>query len=102
MLIETRVVAIEVDEFAVRTLFNNLAMIDHEDAVGLAHGGQAVGDDEHGSALADAREVFLDDALGFVIEGAGGLVEDQDARVGNERAGDGDALVEPCSPTMVS
>jgi hypothetical protein len=34
----------------------------------------------------------LDDALALVVERAGGLVEDQDARPGGERAGDGDAL----------
>ena len=34
----------------------------------------------------------LDDALALVVERAGRLVEDQDARIGDQRAGDGDAL----------
>ena len=40
----------------------------------------------------DLRHVLLDDPLAFVVERAGRLVEDQDARIGDQRAGDGDAL----------
>ncbi len=36
--------------------------------------------------------VLLDDALALVVERAGRLVEDQDARIGDQGAGDGDAL----------
>jgi hypothetical protein len=64
----------------------------HHDAVGLAHGGQAVGDDDHRAALADGLHVVLDDAFRLVVERAGGFVEDQDARVADQGAGDGDAL----------
>ena len=67
-----------------------------------------MGDDEDGAALGDLAHVVLDDALALVVERAGGLVEDEDARIGDERAGDGDALAlaarerEPRSPTRVS
>ncbi len=40
----------------------------------------------------NGAHVFLHDAFGLVIQGAGGLVQDQDARVGDQRPGDGDAL----------
>ena len=40
----------------------------------------------------DVAHVALDDALALVVERAGRLVEDQDRRIGGERAGDGDAL----------
>ena len=52
--------------------------------------------------------VLLDDALALIIERAGRLVEDQDARIDDQRAGDRDALALPAgeaaprSPTMVS
>ena len=36
--------------------------------------------------------VLLDDALALVVERARRLVEDQDARIGDQRAGDRDAL----------
>ena len=42
--------------------------------------------------LAISPHVVLDDALALVVERAGRLVEDQDARVGDQRARDGDAL----------
>ena len=42
--------------------------------------------------LAISLHVLLDDALALVVERAGRLVEDQDARIGDQRAGNGDAL----------
>jgi hypothetical protein len=51
-----------------------------------------MGDDEHRAAFADGPHVVLDDALRLVVQGAGGLVEDEDARVADQRPGDGDAL----------
>ena len=42
--------------------------------------------------LGDPLHVLLDDPLALVVERARRLVEDQDARIGNERAGNGDAL----------
>ncbi len=42
--------------------------------------------------LRDPLHVLLDDALALVVERARRLVEDQDARIGDEGAGDGDAL----------
>ena len=38
------------------------------------------------------RHVALHDGLALVVQCAGGLVEDQDARVGEQGSGDGDAL----------
>ena len=73
-------------------LLHYLAAIQHHDTVGMAHCTQAVGDDDDGAATADGLHVLLDDAFGLVIQGTGGLVEDQDARIGEQGAGDGDAL----------
>ena len=42
--------------------------------------------------VAIARMFCWIDALALVVERAGRLVEDQDARIGDQRAGDGDAL----------
>ena len=85
-----------------------LPLVHHDDPVRLPHRAQAVRDDDHRAALADRRHVALEDRLALVVERAGRLVEDQDARIGEQRAGDGDALAlaaaeaAPCSPTMVS
>ena len=42
--------------------------------------------------LAISLHVLLDDPLALVVERARRLVEDQDARIGDQRARDGDAL----------
>ena len=43
-------------------------------------------------ALHEVAEAVLDHGLGLGVEGAGGRVEDEDAGVGEDGAGDGDAL----------
>ena len=49
-------------------------------------------DDERGAAFHQVGETFLDGGLGFRIQAAGSLVQDQDARIGKNGTGDGDAL----------
>jgi hypothetical protein len=51
-----------------------------------------VGDDEGGSALHQEVEAALDQGFGLGVERTGGLVQDQDARVGEDGAGDGEPL----------
>ena len=51
-----------------------------------------MGDDEGGAALHEVAEAVLDHRFGLGVERAGGLVEDEDARVGEDGAGDGEAL----------
>ena len=63
-----------------------------DDAVGATHGGEAVRDNDDGAPLGDLDHVVLDDALAFVVERTGRLVEDQNARIGDQRARDRDAL----------
>ena len=55
-----------------------------------------MGDDEHRSAARDLCHVLLNSALALVVERACRLIENEDARIGNQRAGDGDAL--PLAP----
>jgi hypothetical protein len=69
------------------------AGVEHHDLVGADHGRQAVGDDDGGAVAGDAVEGRLDRFLGPAVERAGRLVEDQDRRVLEQRAGDGDALL---------
>ena len=51
-----------------------------------------MGDDDRGAALEQALEALLDRALGADVDVGRGLVEDQDARLGQEGAGEGDEL----------
>ncbi len=64
-----------------------------QDLVGVADGGEAVGDDEGGAAVDEVLEGELDEMLGFGIDRGGGVVEDEDAGVHEQDAGDGDALL---------
>lgn len=75
-----------------RSGFHDLPFVHGDDAVRHAYGGQAVGDDEYGAVAADGLHVLHNGAFGFVVERAGGFVENQDARVADQGAGDGDAL----------
>ena len=75
-----------------RPRFGDLAGLDGDDAVALPHRRQAVGDDDHGAPLRDARQVILDDLFAFGVQRRGRFVEDQDTRIVDQRAGNGDAL----------
>ena len=64
----------------------------HHDLVRIAHRREPVGDDEGGAAPHQLADGVLHQALGFRIERAGRLVEQQDRRVLQEGAGERDAL----------
>ena len=85
------------------------ALVDDDDAIGVAHGGQAVGDHQHGAAAHEVGQRLLHHELALGVEVGRRLVEDQDRRVLQEGAGDGQALAlaaaesrTPRSPTSVS
>jgi hypothetical protein len=73
-------------------LFDNPALFEHQDDVGPLHGGKPVGDDERCPADHELVQRLLDKSFAFGVEGRGRLVEDQDLRVFEDGAGDGDAL----------
>src|SRR5689334_9813965 len=81
-----------VEQLLVRALLNDLAVVDDHYLVRIADGAEAVGDDEAGAALAQAEQGLLDADLGAGVNAAGGLVQDQDSRVGQDGAGDGQEL----------
>ncbi|KAG1246977.1 hypothetical protein G6F65_020402 [Rhizopus arrhizus] len=75
--------------------FDDAAVGQHDDLVRVRHGGQAVGDDQRAAALADFPQVRLDFAFGVGVQRAGGLVEQEDGRVLQDRARNGHALLFP-------
>ena len=68
------------------------AAVDHHDAVGVLHGGQAMGDDEDRAPLHQLGQRLLDQELALRVEIGRGLVQDEDGRILQEGAGDGQAL----------
>src|SRR5215468_3416446 len=90
--VEGGIAAALLDQLVVRAVLGDAAALDGDDAVGRPDRRQPVGDNEHRPAARDLRHVLMDDALALVVERAGRLVEDQDARIGHQGAGNGDAL----------
>ena len=66
--------------------------VEHEDLVGIDNRADTLGDDEAGAVFHQPVERVLDEHFGRNVDIAGGVVQDQDARVGQQGAGDGDAL----------
>ena len=73
--------------------FAKLALVHDEDDVGLLHGGEAVRDDDRGAALNHALQGQADAQLGVGVDRGSGFVEDQDARVVRQGAGEVDELL---------
>src|SRR5207248_3182017 len=67
-------------------------VLEHDDRAGVANRREAVRDDERRAAVQEAAEGVLDLALGADVDRARRLVEDQDARVGEQRARERDEL----------
>ena len=91
--VQLRVRALLAEQFGVLSALDDLTVIDHQNLVGGEDRGQPVRDGERRPPDRKARQGVLDQPLGAGVEGAGGLVEDQDARVLEDGAGDGDALL---------
>src|SRR5215468_7067873 len=82
---QRRIAAACLDECLVIAVLDQTAALERDDAVHGPHRREPVGDDEDRAPFDDFLHVFLDDALAFVVEGAGRLVENQNARIGDER-----------------
>src|ERR1700722_14623605 len=90
--VELVVAAVEVVEAGMIAAFDDAAGFDDQNLVGATHGGEAVGDDEGGAAAHQVAQTFLDERFGFGVQAGSGFIENQDARIGEDRGGDGNAL----------
>ncbi len=75
-----------------RAALGDAVVLDHEQAIGGAHRAQPVGDDDRRASLQEPTQRGLDHRLGHHVYAGGRLVQDDQARVGQQRAGDGDEL----------
>ena len=95
-------------QLGVRPLLDHAPVLEHDDQVGVADRREPVRDDERRPAGEQAPQGLLDPPLGADVHRRGGLVEDEDARGGEERAGERDELPLaereplPRSPSSVS
>ena len=67
-------------------------VLDDDYPVGIVDRRQSVGDDKGGPVLHQVFQGLLDLSFRFGVKGRGGLVENQDRRVLQDRPGDGDPL----------
>lgn len=67
-------------------------MIEDENGVGAADGGQMVGDHQRGAALAPLPQRVDDETFEFSVQPGAGLVENQDSRVTHHRPREAEPL----------
>ena len=79
-------------QLGVPSALRHAPVFERDDAVGPDHAGEAVGEDQGGAALHQPIERFLDDRFALGVHRRQRLVEDEDGRVAQKGAGDGDAL----------
>src|ERR1700745_2841918 len=94
-VMQLSIAAIAADQLIVAAIFHNAPTLERYDAIGLAYCRETGRDDEKGSTRRDILHVVLDRAFAFVVERAGRLVENQDARIGHQRPCDRNALPLP-------
>src|SRR5262249_37388883 len=91
-LVERRVAPGRADQILMAPFLDEPAAVERQDAIRDPHRGQPMRDDEHRSAGRDAAHVLLNDTLALIVERTGGLIENENARIGHERARNRDAL----------
>lgn len=79
-------------QLLVRTDVGELALLQNGDPVGEAEGGTAVGDQQGRAARHHLRQGLVDLVLDAGVDGGGGVVEEKQPGVGEDGAGERDAL----------
>src|SRR5439155_18013028 len=82
---EPGVASLLCEKLVVRPTLDDAPLVQHDDEVGVADGGEAVRDDQAGASRKQRRERFLHAALGGRVERARCLVEDEDAGIFHNR-----------------
>ena len=80
------------EQFVVRAALGDAALVQDHDPVGAGRGGQPVRDHDRGARRGQLADRVVDRGLGGQVERGGGLVEQQDGRVGQLGAGQRDEL----------
>ena len=90
--VERRVAPALAQQLVVTAGFDHASVLDDEDTIGVDHRVQPVRDHDRRSSLAEMLDGALHLPLGFRIERSGGLVEQDDRGILEQRARDRDAL----------
>jgi hypothetical protein len=79
----------------VRALLHYSSLVDHHNLIRGAHGGQAVGDGDERLALCQFPDGRKQGVLVFRVYAGGGLIQDDNGGVLQNRSGDGNPLLFP-------
>src|SRR5438552_4215278 len=94
-LVQIRVITAASEQFVVRAALRDGAFDQDDDLVGVANGGGAVRNQNRGAALQDSAQAVEDALLGLGVDARERVVEDENARIADNGAGDGGALLLP-------
>ena len=92
LVVQLAVPAFQLQQLFVGPPLDDLAVLEHENLIGALDGREPVRDHERRASAPERLQPVLDEPLAFAIEARGRLVEDQDLRIGEDGARDGDAL----------
>src|SRR5690348_800441 len=82
LVVQLAVATVLRQQLGVGPALDDLAAFDHQNLVSAADRRQAVGDHERGAAPAQGAESVLNRGFAFRVQARGGLVEDEDPRIG--------------------
>ena len=92
LVVELPVAAAAREQLVVRAALDDLAAFEHQNLIGAANRRQPVRDDERRPAVAQRSQAVLDHRLALAVEARRRFVEQQDPRIGENRARDRHAL----------
>ena len=82
-------------ELLVRAVVHHAPVVQDDDAVGQMEGGLPVRHQQRGPIRHDAAQAFVNGLFDLGVDGAGGVIEDEDARVRHDGPGQCDPLTLP-------
>src|SRR5712672_1482849 len=91
-LVEAVVDAALGEEFLVRALFAEAALVKDEDAVSVLNGAETMRDDQRGAAAEQAAESIMDLEFGLGVHAGSSFVKDEEARIVGQGAREIDEL----------
>ena len=94
--------ALQRNKLVVGAGLNDRTVLDHVDAMSVAHRAEAVGNQDGGAPTFNRLQAALDCGFGFVVDARRGFVEDQDWRILEHRPRDRNALTLPARELLTA
>src|SRR4051812_48632695 len=91
-VVQLTIPAIGRDQLAMGSALDDPAVLHHEDLVRALDGRQAMRDDERRSPLAERAQTVADERFALAVQARRRLVQNENARIREDRARDGHAL----------